>query len=106
MKWYSTDLDGVTEVDPDAAARRALLEEAERHGAEAAYPEVFLGAAGWGTISYRAGGVLLWERETDGEEWVLRGCSLSEAAAVWEQLVAGDGAALERHAWESLEEPE
>lgn len=106
MKWYSTDLDGLTEVDPDAEARRALLEEAERHGAEAAYPEVFLGAAGWGTISYRAGGVMLWERETDGEEWVLRGCSLSEASTIWEQLAAGDGAGLESWGWDRLVEPE
>lgn len=106
MKWYSTDLDGLTEVDPDAKQRRAVLWEAERHGAEAAYPEVFLGAAGVGTVSYRVGGLMIWEQETGGMELLLRVAGPGEAEPVWEAVARRDLEALGSYSWEPLAESE
>jgi len=100
MKAYSTDLRGVTLVDPDPRQRAEIIAEAAE-AEESDYPEVFLSVPGIGTISYRYGGVMVWEME-EGGECCLRGCDAESAASIWTHCVRGETAALEAMAWEQL----
>ncbi|NBD39126.1 MAG: hypothetical protein GVY10_11210 [Verrucomicrobia bacterium] len=100
MKAYSTDLRGVTLVDPDEKERARILAEAAE-AAESDYPEVFLSVPGLGTISFRYGGVMVWETE-EGGECCLRGCDVEGAASIWTHCVRGENAALEALSWEQL----
>ncbi len=100
MKSYSTDLRGVTVVDPDEHQRAEILAEAAA-AEEADYPEVFLSVPGVGTISYRYGGVIVWELD-EGGECCLRSCELSMAETVWTHCVRGETKALAAFPWQSL----
>jgi hypothetical protein len=99
MKYFTTDLYGVTLVDPDADQRFDVLETSEESMGED-YPDVYLTVVGAEPVlGYRKGGYLLWEE--GGEVTRCLGqVDTREAARIWSLLVHGEVAALEKLPWE------
>lgn len=102
MDFFTTDLDGVTLINPDEDARRAILESV---GAEtdADYPEVYLTSGDGVVLGYRTGGVLFQEEEGEIVR-LIRGVDIGMAARAWSMLAAGDEEALEGLPWTDPED--
>jgi hypothetical protein len=98
MKYFTTDLYGVTLVDPDADQRLDVLETAGKSIGED-YPDVYLTVAGSEPVlGYRKGGYLLWEEGGEVTRY-LGNVDTNEAARIWSLLVDGDVSALEELPW-------
>ena len=97
MEFFTTDLEGVTRINPDEDARRAILESVLA-GPDADYPEVYLTSADGVVLGYRAGGMLFQEEDGDIIR-LIRGVDAGLAARAWTWLAAGNGEALEGLPW-------
>ena len=98
MQYFTTDLDGVTMVDPPAGVRRQILASVQGEE-EADYPEVFLTVPATIVLAYRRGGYLLWEDE--GE--VIRSMAnvgLDRAEEAWNMALEGDLERLQALPWQ------
>ena len=86
MEFFTTDINGVTQINPDAAVRRRVLASVEDSDAD--YPEVYLSCGGGLSIGYRAGGWMTWEQ--DGEVVKTQsGVSLGKAGQIWNEAAKG-----------------
>ncbi|MEX0332543.1 MAG: hypothetical protein AB3N64_14095 [Puniceicoccaceae bacterium] len=97
MEFFTTDLDGVTRMEPGAVDRLDILTSVEE-AVEADYPEVYLTSGKGIVLGYRRGGILLWEEEGQ----VLRtlgGISPAKAAEAWTLLAGGEVEALQALPW-------
>lgn len=101
MEFFTTDLNGITLINPGESERRAVLQSVLEEP-EADYPEVYLTVRDGPVIGYRPGGTLFMEE--DGEiVRIIRGADLDAACRVWNLLVAGDNDALEALPWEPFD---
>ncbi len=97
MQYFTTDLDGVTMVDPPAGVRRQILASVDKEE-EADYPEVFLTVPSMVVLAYRRGGYLLWENEGEVVR-SMAGVGLDRAEEAWSLAVEGNLDALEALPW-------
>ena len=102
MPYFTTDLDGVTLIAPDAEARREVIEMAVR-AEEADYPEVYLTLDDGRVLGYRLGGTLFQEEEGEMTRFV-RKVSPEMVAQAWTWLIEGQDEALENLPWELPED--
>lgn len=101
MSYFTTDLDGVTLIAPDAEARREVIEMVAG-ATEADYPEVYLTLDDGRVLGYRLGGVLFQEEDGDVTRFV-RNASPETVAQAWTWLIEGSGEALESLPWQMPE---
>jgi hypothetical protein len=101
LNFHTTDLDGLTLVNPDRAERRAILESAAA-GADADYPEVYLSLDDGTVLGYRTGGILFQE-EAGEVVRVIRGLAPAGADEIWTALIEGGPEALEAWPWEMVD---
>lgn len=99
MRYFTTDLYGVTLVDPDADQRLDVLEASEESMGED-YPDVYVTVVGvQPVLGYRKGGYLLWEEDGEVTRY-LSHVDTGEASRIWSLLVNGELAALKELPWQ------
>ena len=102
MEFFTTDLDGLTLINPSREDRRRILESVQKDP-DADYPEVYLTTEDGTVIGYRTGGVLF--QEEDGEiSRIITDASVDAAEKVWTALATGREDALEDLPWDYLED--
>lgn len=102
MEFFTTDLNGLTLINPEREDRRQLLESVLKEP-DADYPEVYLTTDEGTVIGYRTGGVLF--QEEDGEiTRFIADCSVELADKVWTALATGREEALDDLPWQYLED--
>ncbi|NDV61412.1 hypothetical protein G0Q06_03005 [Puniceicoccales bacterium CK1056] len=102
MEFFTTDLNGLTLINPEREDRRHILESVLQDP-DADYPEVYLTTDVGIVIGYRTGGVLF--QEEDGEiTRLIADCSLDAAEKVWTALATGREEALDELPWTYLED--
>lgn len=100
MEFFTTDLDGVTVINPSKEERRRVLESVIEDP-DADYPEVYLTTDDGTVLGYRTGGVIF--EEEDGEiVRLMADVSVDAAEKVWTALVTGRRDALEDLPWDYL----
>jgi hypothetical protein len=97
MEFFTTDVEGVTLMNPGSHERLAVLQSVHEDP-DADYPEAFLSGAGGIVLGYRAGGILSWEEEGEVRRFV-KDITMEAAASAWTSLADGDTAALEQLDW-------
>ncbi|MFO7725976.1 MAG: hypothetical protein R6V45_10540 [Oceanipulchritudo sp.] len=101
MPYFTTDLDGVTLIAPDAKARRDVIDTVAE-AADADYPEVYLTLDDGRVLGYRLGGTLF--QEEDGEVTrIVPNASPETVAQAWTWFVDGCEDALEGLSWQTPE---
>lgn len=99
MGFFTTDLDGVTLINPSEEERRGILRSV-LDDPDADYPEVYLTTDDGEVIGYRSGSVLF--QEEDGEiVRVIRDADIDTAARAWTMLAAGNAEALDSLPWQA-----
>jgi hypothetical protein len=102
MDFFTTDLDGVTLINPPEEERRAILRSV-LDDEDADYPEVYLTTDDGDVIGYRAGEVLF--QEEDGEIIrMIREADVDLAARAWSWLAAGNTDGLDSLPWQPAED--
>ncbi len=102
MKFFTTDVEGITLVNPDPAQRREVLESLE-DAINAEYPEVFLNLDSGIVLGYRSGGYMAWEE--DGEVLrYLEGVDLDRAEQIWNWLLDNNQRAIDALTWQAIED--
>lgn len=101
MQYHTTDPDGISEIAPSPVRQREILEAVADSGAP--HPDAALmHATGW-TLTYTAGGVLLWEHNRGRQPTRMRrDVSLDEAWGLWQTLARGEVERIEKEAWQPL----
>lgn len=102
MDYFTTDIDGLSLINPSEEEMRGLLEAAEATP-DADYPEVYLTNAEEDVIGYRCGGTLFLE-EAGEIVRIIRGVSLSGALRAWVSFAKGETETVESLPWERLSE--
>jgi len=101
MSYHTTDVWGVTEIMPDAATMRMVLRSLDDADI-ADHPDVALvHESGW-SLTYGAGGVLVWENYSEPDTGYPRYMHVDSETRVlelWQMLAAGKIAELERLPW-------
>lgn len=101
MEFFTTDLDGVTLINPTLEEQRAVLRTV-LDDPDADYPEVYLTTDNGDVIGYRSGGVLF--QEEDGEiARVIPDVDIDTAAKAWAWLSRGNFDELDTLPWQSAE---
>jgi ribosomal protein L16 Arg81 hydroxylase len=101
LEFFTTDLDGITLVNPGEPERRRILESVTMESGSD-FPEVYLSLEKGPVISYRAGGCLLWEENGEVRQFI-NGVTVEAALKAWNQLASGNLAALNDLPWESAD---
>lgn len=101
--YHSTDMDGVSELNPDRTTLRRILQSLDAPGAaDADHPDVSLvhDASGW-SLSVFPSGVVTFENldDEDGAPLHLQQVSRNQALQLWEQLARGDIEDLRAQPW-------
>ena len=96
MKYFSTDLGGVTLIEPDASRMRQILDTVANCTED--YPEVFLTHSSGITISYRNGGILIRE-ENEEVTGTLAGIHVEAALEAWQLLASNNLEELDGLPW-------
>lgn len=101
--YHSTDMDGLTEINPSEATMREILARLDSpDAAEADHPDVSLihDASGW-TLSVFPSGVVTCENldEEDVSPRYMSSISRSQTLQMWQQLAKGEIAALLTLPW-------
>ena len=104
MEFFTTDLDGLTEINPTKARRREILQSV-LEDCDADYPEVYLTIRNGPVIGYRQDGCLLWE-EAGVVVRILPRVDLKEAQQAWSRAITGNWPALEALPWRDMKEQE
>jgi hypothetical protein len=98
MEFFTTDLDGMTLINPPEEERRAILRSV-LDDPDADYPEVYLTTDDGDVIGYRSGGVLF--QEEDGEiVRIIPDVDLDTAARAWDCLAGGNADGLDSLPWQ------
>ena len=97
MQFFTTDVDGMTLVDPERADRREVLDSV-REDPESAFPEVYLTLSDGRVLGYRAGGTLFEEEEGEVIRMV-RDVDVESAENAWEAFINGDHDKLDALPW-------
>jgi len=97
MDFFTTDLNGVTLIEPEEVDRSGILKTVEDSHDD--YPEVYLTHQSGTVVSYRRGGFLI--REDQGEvSGIISSGSMDLAKSAWDYLSKGDIAGLDSLPWE------
>lgn len=102
MEFFTTDLNGLTLINPDREDRRRILESV-LEDPEADYPEVYLTTEAGTVIGFRTSGVLFQEEEGEITR-ILPNCSIEAAEKVWTALTSGREEALDELPWHYIED--
>lgn len=102
MKFFTTDVAGITLVNPNSSQRREVLQSLE-DGIDADYPEVFLNLDSGVVLGYRSGGFLAWEEDGEVTRY-LQAVSPEKAEQIWDWLVSGELEEIEALQWQEIEE--
>lgn len=101
MEYFTTDLEGLTLLNPTEAQLRAVLQSV-MDDPEADYPEVYLTTAAGEVMGFGAHGLLF--QEEDGEiVRVIRGVGLEDALHAWQALAGGQLETLEALPWKRVD---
>lgn len=100
MKFFTTDVEGITLVNPDIDQRREVLMSLE-DGIDADYPEVYLNLESGIVLGYRSGGFMAWEEGGEVTRY-LRGVDLAKAEQVWNWLLDGNHKEIESLPWQQI----
>lgn len=102
MSYHTTDLHGITEINPPETLMRDILASLETDDT-GDHPEVWLThlESGW-CLTALPGGTLLLDNDThDDTPRRLRGLSLRQTLDLWKLLAAGHIRELLRHPWQN-----
>ena len=101
MDFFTTDLNGITEMSPELEARRSILETVQKEPDED-YPDVWLNSGDGIALGYGAGEILLWEENAEIIK-MLPDVAIDKAAEAWTLLAGGEYSELEKLPWQALE---
>jgi glutamate mutase epsilon subunit len=101
--YHTTDVDGISLLNPDEQAMRELLDQLDAPGAgDAGHPDVSLvhDASAW-SLSVFPGGTVTFENleAEDLPPFYMNGVSQAEALRMWLQLSRGEIDALRARDW-------
>ena len=100
MQFFTTDLNGITLVNPDPVARREVLRSVA--GQESAdFPEVYLSVDKGPVLGYRAGGILVWEEGGEVRR-LLREVDVATATNIWDRAINDPSDAMPDLDWVEL----
>ncbi|MEX0323850.1 MAG: hypothetical protein AB3N63_16945 [Puniceicoccaceae bacterium] len=102
MQYFTTDIAGITLMNPDPSQRRDVLKSLE-DGIDADYPEVFLNIDSGIVLGYRSGGFLAWEEEGEVTRY-LEGISVEMAEQIWNWLIDDNQSGMESLDWQDIED--
>jgi hypothetical protein len=102
--FHSTDMDGVTLINPCADARHEIVMRLDGPDAAAAdHPDVSLvhDASGWSLSVFPSGIVTFENLDTwDDQPRFMTGISRKKALKMWQQLACGDISGLQTFPWQ------
>jgi hypothetical protein len=104
MKYFTTDQEGITLVDPSSDERLRLLESVLIN-TSADFPEVFLTGSDGNVLGYRSDGCLFWEEAGIVSKFIPR-TDVQEAIRAWDLLISSGKAGLDSLDWVKIEATE
>jgi hypothetical protein len=106
--YHTTDIDGITELNPPAAKLRALLKSLDSPGAASVdHPDVALvhDPSGWSISVYPSGVVTLENLEDeDADPLYMNKVSRNQAFELWQTLSLGRIEQLRQQPWQRASE--
>lgn len=101
MEFFTTDLHGVTLIDPPVGERRRILRSTQEE-TDSEYPEVFLTTGDGTVLGYGSSG-MLFQEEAGEIIRVAPGVDPELAEQAWNFLIEGDLASLEALPWQLVD---
>ena len=101
MKYFTTDQEGITLVDPSSDERLRLLESVSID-TSADFPEVFLTRNDGNVLGYRSDGCLFWE-EAGVVSKFIPNTDVQKAMCAWDLLINNGKAGLNSLDWMIIE---
>jgi len=104
MKYFTTDQEGITLVDPNSDERLRLLESVLIE-TFADFPEVFLTGSDGNVLGYRSDGCLFWEVAGVVSKFIPN-TDVQKAMCAWDLLINNGKAGLNSLCWLEIEATE